>query len=376
LVIHALGLFGAWSSDKDVMLTEAQFRELVSGRWRGPLPAVLRGCCAAAEVPYSWVVRGRNLRFDAGTSASHRVSAPVVSVGNLTVGGTGKTPFVAWLARWFRQRDVPITLISRGYGSQNGRPNDEGLELAAQLPGVPHVQNADRVAAAAAALAANPQQVLILDDAFQHRRIARDLDIVVLDALEPFGHERLLPRGLLREPAESLARANVVALSRSDAIGEAERRAIEKRVLTLAPKACWLELVHQPSGFVSASGMSAPLDSLRGRKVAAFCGIGNPAGFRHTLAASGLEVVDLLALPDHCPYTASDLTRIERWAAGLPAAAALVCTRKDLVKLPGDTLAGKPLWAMSIELAISRGQADLEGLLSGLVGKLSGSVST
>jgi tetraacyldisaccharide 4'-kinase len=169
-------------------------------------------------------VRQRNRWFDRAGSHVQRVAAPVISVGNITVGGTGKTPFVAWLAQWFALRQMPVTIISRGYGSRRGTPNDEALELAARLPDVPHLQNPDRVAAAEQALHANATQVLILDDAFQHRRLARDLDIVLLDALEPFGYEHLLPRGLLREPIESLSRAHVVALSRSDAVDEPRRR--------------------------------------------------------------------------------------------------------------------------------------------------------
>src|SRR5206468_2244980 len=132
-------------------------------------------------LPYGWIVHRRNARFDRGVVRAEKVPAPVISVGNLTVGGTGKSPFVAWLARWFLDHSTAVTIISRGYGSPSGKPNDEALELATRLPGVLHLQNPDRLAAARAALAVNPRQVLILDDAFQHRRLARDLDIVLLD---------------------------------------------------------------------------------------------------------------------------------------------------------------------------------------------------
>jgi tetraacyldisaccharide 4'-kinase len=345
--------------------SDVQFRELVSGRWRGPLAAGLRGALALVEGPYGWIVRRRNERFDRGAANVNRVAAPVVSVGNLTVGGTGKTPLVAWLARWFLSRQVGVTLISRGYGAHDGRPNDEALELAARLPGVPHLQNPDRAAAAREALARQPGQVLILDDAFQHRRLARDLDIVLLDALAPFGYGRLLPRGLLREPVESLARAQAIALSRSDAVPFETRRAIEIRVRELAPRAAWLELVHRPCGLVAANGDSLPLGELRGQRISAFCGIGNPAGFRHTLESSGLVVCDLLALPDHCPYEACDLARVEEWLARQDAEFA-VCTRKDLVKIPHAALAGRKLLALEIELEIVRGQAELEMLLAPL----------
>lgn len=349
------------------MLSETQFRELVSGRWRGPLAAGLRGVLAALELPYGAVVRSRNRRFDSGRQQPRRVEAPVISVGNLTVGGTGKTPLVAWLAQWLVQRGIATTIVSRGYGARGGKPNDEALELAARLPGVPHLQNPDRFAAAEAALQSNPRQVLILDDAFQHRRLARDLDIVLLDALEPFGYGRLLPRGLLREPTSGLARAQVVGLSRSDAVDAARRAEIETQVRQLAPQAIWLELAHRPSGLVSSSGQRLALAELRGQSVAAFCGLGNPAGFRHTLAAAGLSVADFLELPDHCAYDAREMAKLTAWLSSVPQASAVVCTRKDLVKIPHEKIAERPLWAVEIELAISRGEAEITEALEQLL---------
>jgi tetraacyldisaccharide 4'-kinase len=351
-------------------------------------PTCLRGLLAAAEPVYAAAVRAKNLRFDAGHTRQVRVAAPVISVGNLTVGGTGKTPLVCWLAEWFRGKGVDVTLISRGYGAKDGRPNDEALELAARLPDVPHIQNPDRVAAARRALAANPRQVLILDDAFQHRRLARDLDIVLLDALEPFGHDRLLPRGLLREPVSSLGRAHVVGLSRADAIDAQARDAIRRRVLEVAPHVLWLELVHQPTGLVNYAGQRLELDAFRGRSVAAFCGIGNPLGFQHTLARCGLDVVAFAALDDHCAYSPLEVERLAAWIekgdakrSGVfggssskvvnppqnpdPIAAA-ICTRKDLVKLPHERLGGKLLWALEIELAVRAGGAELAAALGRL----------
>jgi tetraacyldisaccharide 4'-kinase len=353
------------------MLSASQFRRLVSGQWQGPLAAVLRSALGVAERPYGWAVQRRNARFDRGAVQPARFDAPLISVGNLTVGGTGKTPFVCWLAKWFLARGMPVTLISRGYGGQNGRPNDEALELAARLPGVPHLQNPDRVAAARQALAANPRQALVLDDAFQHRRIARDLDIVLLDALEPFGYDRLLPRGLLREPVSGLARAQVVALSRADAVSELRRREIEARVRSLAPQAIWLELTHQPTGLVSHAGGIEDLTAWRGRQVAAFCGIGNPAGFRHTLASCGLTMSEFRELPDHYAYPPAAVNELSAWAKNALAAGAeaVICTRKDLVKLPHESLAGLPLFALDVRLQILAGQDRLEVLLAELVAR-------
>jgi tetraacyldisaccharide 4'-kinase len=351
------------------MLTESQFRELVSGRWRGPVAGVLRVVLTAAEVGYAWEVRRRNARYDSGRVLPTRVAAPVISVGNLTVGGTGKTPLVLWIARWLKDRGQDVTIISRGYGRQSNRPNDEARELAARLPDVPHIQNPDRVAAAREALAVNARQVLLLDDAFQHRRIARDLDIVLLDALEPFGCEHLLPRGLLREPISSLARAQVVALSRADAVDEPRRREIESRVRSLAPQALWLELAHQPTALVAHRGAREPLEAWRGRRVAAFCGIGNPAGFRHTLASCGLELAAFKELPDHFAYPPRAVADLEHWLRGQSGIEAAVCTRKDLVKLPRGALAGLPLVALEIDLAVTSGREAFEERLAGAISR-------
>src|SRR5262249_5942270 len=145
----------------------------------------------------------------------HRAPVPVVSVGNLTVGGTGKTPCVEYVARFYRQLDRRAAILSRGYGSAGGH-NDEALLLEENLPDVPHLQGADRVALAAAAVEELESEVLILDDGFQHRRLVRDLDVVLVDASNPWGYGYLLPRGLLREPKSSLRRASVVLLTRCD----------------------------------------------------------------------------------------------------------------------------------------------------------------
>src|SRR5688500_13503686 len=147
------------------MLSPQATADILSGRRRGPAAALLRGMLGAAEPIYGWIVRRRNLRFDSGSLPIHCVAAPVISVGNLTVGGTGKTPLVCWLAEWFQSRGIRVTLISRGYGRSPGQPNDEALELAARLPNVPHLQNADRIAAAQQAIAQERGQELILDDA-------------------------------------------------------------------------------------------------------------------------------------------------------------------------------------------------------------------
>ena len=348
------------------LFNPSQFRDLVSGRHRGVGAAALRLGLRLAEVPYTWVIRWRNRRYDTGRAEICRVEVPVVSVGNLTLGGTGKTPMVEWLARWFRRHDVRVTIISRGYGAEVGARNDEALELQQRLPDVPHLQDPDRVAAARTAVEEFDCQLILLDDAFQHRRIARDLDIVLLDALEPFGFGHVFPRGMLREPLAGLRRAHVVALSRADILDPPQREEIWRTVRRHNPQAAHLEVAHAAQALISSGGREEPLESLAGRPVAAFCGIGNPAGFRHTLQACGYQVVDFREFPDHHPYNRADVELLASWADGLDVAAA-VCTHKDVVKLATAQLGRCPLWAVRVSLGFLAGQGALEARLAELL---------
>jgi tetraacyldisaccharide 4'-kinase len=327
---------------------------------------VLRGLLAVASRLYTLVVAARNACYDRRWAKIGRVEVPVISVGNLTLGGTGKTPLVEWLARWFQTRGLRVALVSRGYKAHSGAPNDEALELAAKLPGTPHVQTPHRVAGAQQAVREHHAELIVLDDAFQHRRIHRDLDIVVLDALEPFGWERVFPRGTLREPLSGLRRADVVVLSRSDAVGAEQREAIRRRVAGLAPKALWLEVAQRPRGLRSATGMREEVGRIAGRRVAALCGIGNPAGFRHTIESCGCQLVEFREFPDHHSYPAEDLESLERWADDLPDLAAVLCTHKDLVKIPRLQLGAVPLWALEIGLEITVGGSEFEQELTKL----------
>lgn len=343
------------STDGDLwplMWNSTTFREIVSGRRRGAGPVVARGLLRACETPYRWVVQRRNRYYDRHRSAAVRVSASVISVGNLTLGGTGKTPLVAWIARWYTRRGIGVAFLSRGYGSRRGQSNDEALELALELPDVPHVQDADRVRGSRRLIAQYASQVIILDDGFQHRRIARDLDIVLLDALEPFGFEHVFPRGTLREPLEGLSRADLVVLSRADLAADDVRADLRRRVARYAPRARWAELTHRPTHLQTATGNVVPLDGLVRSRVAGFCGLGNPAGFAHTLQACGVEPVGFRTFPDHHQYTSRDLAQLQRWAVGLRADL-LVCTRKDLVKLQQQPMGSVPVQALIIEAHVS-----------------------
>jgi tetraacyldisaccharide 4'-kinase len=340
-----------------------RFLALMRGDRRGPGPALLRCLLQVASLGYGLLVRLRNRLYDRGWWASERVEVPVVSVGNLTVGGTGKTPCVEYVAGFYRDRDRRVGLLSRGYGSPRGA-NDEALVLEENLPDVPHLQGPDRVLLARTALAELESEILILDDGFQHRRLYRDLDLVLLDATAPWGYGHLLPRGLLREPPSSLRRAHAVLLTRCDQVAEADLERLRQRVCLLAPRAVLAETIHRPVELVNASRQTSPLDLVRSAPVAAFCGLGNPDAFRQTLQQLGANLTAFRAYPDHHAYRLEDVEDLQCWATSLPAEALLLTTQKDLVKLRVDQLAARPLWAVRIRLTFRKGQEAIENLLA------------
>jgi tetraacyldisaccharide 4'-kinase len=315
-----------------------------------------------ASLPYGLAVRLRNLAYDRGWKRSYRSGVPVVSVGNLTAGGTGKTPMVEFVARFYRQLDRRVAILSRGYGSDEGR-NDEALVLEENLPDVPHLQGPDRAALADVAVEELESEVLVLDDGFQHRRLARDLDLVLIDATDPWGGGHLLPRGLLREPPSGLRRADAVVLTRCDQAAPEALADLRRRVARLAPGKPVAEAVHRPETLVNSSGAAEALARLQERPVAGFCGIGNPEAFRRTLVDLGSRLVDFHTYPDHHAYGREDVDALRERARGLPCDALLVTTQKDLVKLRVDQLAGRPLWAVRVGLAFRSGQAEVEALL-------------
>lgn len=347
-------------------IDEAAYLRLVKGQTKGPGASLARLGLSVAAGGYRLGAGVRNLAFDRGWKIVHRAGVPVVSVGNLTLGGTGKTPMVEWLARWFRAHQVRVAILSRGYGQTEGL-NDEGRVLEENLPDVPHLQGTDRAELARIAVEELESQALILDDGFQHRRLGRDLDVVLLDALDPFGGGRLFPRGLLREPVQSLRRAGVVVLSRADLISVEERKAIRTRAERSAGQPIrWLEARHAPLDVLDAGGRSYPLAPTLDVPVAAFCGIGNPEGFRKTLEQIGTSLVGFQAFPDHHPYHARGLADLAAWATTLGAELVLT-TQKDLVKLRTQTLGPLPLRALRIGLDLMEGASVLDEALTPLL---------
>ena len=338
------------------------YREILKrrqGLYRG-LHLALR-----AAVPfYAAAVYVRNFLYDCGIKKSRSLGVPVVSIGNLTMGGTGKTPAAAELLRRALARGLKPALLSRGYragkfrlGKETSNPylrqNDEAAELAIEFPLVPHYLAPDRTAAGRALLRDFPEtDLIILDDGFQHRRLHRDRNILLLDALDPLGGG-LFPAGFAREPLAAVRRADAVILTRADLVDEQQRRRIERKVRKIAPDILWGEAAMKPASLLrrTQSGwISAPFSLLKeepGQFWIPFCGIGNPDGFYRMLEAEGVRTVPGLSLPDHTP---PDMETLRKLAAAAPDAAGFVATVKDLVKLPFGEIGEKPIWGIKIEL--------------------------
>jgi len=325
------------------MGTQERFYNLVSNRQTGIVAAVFRGGLRVLEVPYCSVVAFRNLLYDRQILPTHRFSVPIISVGNLTLGGTGKSPMVAWLCQHFLEQNQRPGLVSRGYGKISDAGNDELMEMSHRFPTVPHLQNRNRAEAIQELLQTEQVDLIILDDAFQHRRVKRDIDFVLLDATAPFGFGHVFPRGALREPISGLRRAQIALLTRSDLIEETQRQEIRQRVLSINPNITWGEAVHVPTSLISPQPFSTgtlstgtfstePIEVITGQSVLAFCGIGNPAAFRSTLERCGVHVAKLIPFPDHHHYTARDVDELVRTANAL-GTDVILCTVKDLVKL-------------------------------------------
>lgn len=349
-------------------------RSLLSGETTGPLAVVARAGLYGASLVYGLGSRFRRFQYDHQRKPIHRVDVPVISVGNLTTGGTGKTPIVCELCTRLRSMGLRVAIISRGYGAGESGINDEAMELAERLPDVPHVQHPDRVEAARIAVEELEAEVLVMDDGFQHRRLHRDLDIVVLDATCPFGFGHQLPRGYLREPTSSLRRADFVLVTRSDQVDDSSLRRIEIAVRKHNEGAPIVLTRHRPSLIGVENGSDESIEAIKGSTVVLFSAIGNPIAFEQTVKDCGASVIDHWVLPDHDSYDRETRERFRQWVLELKSNQPLdwvLCTHKDFVKVSTDSVAGVKLGYLQIAMTIADVDADkrLQSTLSMLVNK-------
>ena len=333
--------------------------------------------------PFSFLVKGvlflfafffrifldlREFFWKKGCFKPKRVPLTVISVGNITLGGTGKTPFVKWLARELTSRGKRVAVLTRGYKKMAEGLTDEALELRHALPNVSVWIGKDRVRLAEKALS-EKADVVILDDGFQYRRLHRDLDIVLVDALNPFGNGKVLPRGILRENPASLKRADLLVLTRSNG-EEGKWNVLEQFLGGCAPGSPVLFSTHQSRRFYEArTKENVSLETLRRQRLVAFCGIGNPEAFRHLLEACGLKLLKSAAFMDHHSYVRKDLTRLDRMADSLDADS-LITTEKDFERLKAlDLWPSTRLVIVEVEVIVTKNENELHRRLDTLLSR-------
>ena len=335
---------------------------------------MLRCLLGAVSAAYSIAVRLRNFLYSAGLLKAHHVDATVICVGNIIVGGTGKTPLVVWLCKKIIS-DYQCVILTRGYKSRAQEAEiltDEPAIFSESCPEVKVIVNPDRVAGAEEAAIKFGTKVLIMDDGFQHRRLARDLDIVAIDATLPFGYGRMLPAGLLREPVSSLKRASAVVITRCDQIAENELSGLEEKLRLINSDMVISRSIHAPAYVKSIDDKEISLEQLNGKKIFGFCGIGNPRSFLTTIKTTGAELVGSKIFNDHHHYTEACIADIFEQAERLKADLILT-TQKDQNKItrPASSKTEIPLAYIGIEIKFLSGEEKLWGLIEKtLAGKM------
>ncbi|MGK5594280.1 MAG: tetraacyldisaccharide 4'-kinase [Parachlamydiaceae bacterium] len=348
---------------------EFYFLSIIKGEKKGFLAAVVRWVLLLLSYPFKCLVSLRNVAFDHGWLRSYYPPVPlVISIGNITAGGTGKTPVTLMIAEEFKNK-VPLAILSRGYRAQAEKfcapiflnkskgvihpaslCGDEPYLLADNLPDAFIIVGKDRYMASKMA-ARFGAQVILLDDGMQHRKIARDLEVVVLDLLDPFGQGYFLPRGLLREGVSSLARADLIILNHAE--DHARFEAI-KRQISQSTSAPVVATKMATVDVLNLQGKS--VGSLDGKKVGIFCGIAHPEYFRKTIQATGAMIVGEHFFPDHDALNLNELQSFGKECLAFDAEL-LVCTEKDRVKISDPVELCLPICWVKSKLKVIEGEA-------------------
>jgi tetraacyldisaccharide 4'-kinase len=315
---------------------------------------------------YLGVINFRNWFYDHKIFNEVKLPCPVISVGNITVGGTGKTPCVIMLAQMLQTNGFKPAILSRGYGGRSvhsvnivsdgdkilldsATAGDEPYLMARELKSVPVITGAERIATGKAAINQFGANVLICDDAMQHRKIFRDLNLVLLDSHSLSGKDHVLPRGRLREPIKELKRAGAIILTRADETVQADTKIGE---LIKAKDIPVFKSIHRPKDIIKAdfSGQQ-PVSVLARKKVYAFCGIAKPDSFHETLSSAGAQILSLDVFPDHHRYQKNELDKIKTGFID-SRADYLVTTEKDATRLQSDPEFLKNLIVLRVEMKI------------------------
>ena len=357
------GMTGARRTGRSVPATEGG-----PVRWLAPLAAVYGGAVALR----GWLYDRDWIRID-------RLPVPVVSVGNLSVGGTGKSPMVALVARALADGGARPAIVSRGYGGaydgaarvvSDGRGiiesalevGDEPVMLARWLDGVPVIVSHRRGDGGRLAVGSLRAGCVVLDDGFQHRSLARALDLLLLDGAEPFGNLRLLPAGPLREPVSAMRRAGAIVITRSERSNPAALGEIARQAARFCPAAPIFHARSRPAALVDLHrGEPLPLETLRGRRVVCFAGIARPERFFQDVEATGAVLTKTVPFGDHHRFSAADLSSL---AADAAAADLILTTEKDGARLAGTDGSREltRLFALRLETTVDEA-ADFASLL-------------
>lgn len=354
------------------------YHDIVSGDRKGLGPMLIRMALGLVSRFYSFGVGLRNMLYDIGLLPSKTVDCPVVSIGNITSGGTGKTPCAIYVVGKLRELGFKPAIVTRGYGHSDGvaapgnvhgadsGASDEVMLMARALPETPIVVDKDRVRGARAAIERHDADIIVLDDGFQHRRLKRDIDIVLVDALNPFGYDAILPRGLLREDPANLKRASLIVLSHTDQVGYIEITGIKSRMKSILGGVNPVLSIHQP---ISLEGVSTSdsfdLEMVNGQKALAYCALGNPESFRETLERLNALVLSFRPYPDHHRFTKEDIDKVQSAAERLHCTF-IVVTEKDAVKLRRMEGVAPNTVAVAVEFQLSEGEDQLMELLGTL----------
>ena len=350
------------------MISKTTLLEIISCRRKGLIPAAVRALLWGLTPLYAAVIYLRNKKYALKSESVTQVSVPVISIGNLTTGGTGKTPMVIWVCRYLRSVNQRVAVISRGYGSKTNdagmaMPNDEALEMQHRLPDVPQLQDPDRIKSAMIAIEELETECIVLDDGFQHRRLHRDLDVVLIDATNPFGYGYVLPRGLLREPLKNLKRADAIIVTRCEQVEAAKISSIVSTIQSHCKEDCIVcQCQTVPTAWIQYNGQSAPVEQWSDEPVFVCCAIGNPDSFLATTRQAGVNIVGSHFFDDHHQYSRTDLEQIVEMARR-SGAGRVICTHKDLVKIAVNQFAGIPIFALQADIALISGAENFQTAL-------------
>lgn len=349
--------------------------KVIEGEEKGFCLGIFRVGLVFLSGIYFLLTKLRNFLYNLNLLKIKKLSVFTISVGNITVGGTGKTPMVSFLAEKFQGQGKKVAILSRGYkrDSSSGievvsdglkikssvrQGGDEPYLLAKNLPGVAVIVGKNRFSSGNYAIRELKSEVLILDDGFQHRRIARNVDIVLVDSTNPFGNGQLIPRGRLREPPGELKRADILVLTRTDQAEDLET--LRETLKKINSQALFLETVHRGEGWVDfKTRKKVGLEELSGKKALALSSIGRPQAFEETLKSLGVLVVEKARFLDHYWYKKEDLRSVEEKAQA-KGAEFILTTQKDAVRIPGDYRAELKIYYLKIKLEITKGEAELK----------------